>query len=264
MPKSVLASEITSFAVVLVTSLIMAHFEGRKLADYGLPVQGAFRREFWQGAFIGFAGISALLAAMRAAGVFRVESVGLHGGAILQYAILWGAVFVFVGLFEEFGFRGYALFTLTTGMGFWPAAFALSLLFGYVHHGNSGETWLGAFNAGFVGLLFCLMLRRTGDLWMAIGFHAAWDWGESYFYGVPDSGELAAGHLLNVSFSGPRWLSGGTVGPEGSWLCTLLLVLLALVFLVWLRDAKYPNPAAMGSGLDRLATSTTVSTSIST
>ena len=88
---------------------------------------------------------------------------------------------------------------------------------------------------------------------MAIGFHAAWDWGESYFYGVPDSGELAAGHLLNVSFSGPQWLSGGTVGPEGSWLCTLLLVVLWVIFLFWLREAKYPNSVALAPESPQLA-----------
>jgi membrane protease YdiL (CAAX protease family) len=181
---------------------------------------------------------------MRAAGVFRVESVGLHGAAALKYAILWGVVFVAVAFFEEFGFRGYVVFTLSTGVGFWPAAMASSLAFGYVHHGNEGETWLGAFNAGLVGLLFCLMLRRTGDLWLPIGFHAAWDWGESYFYGVPDSGTLVAGHFMNVSFTGPQWLTGGTVGPEGSWLCTLLLVVLGLAFHAWLREAGYPIAAA--------------------
>jgi membrane protease YdiL (CAAX protease family) len=263
-PKVVLIGEASSFALVLLASAIMARFERRKIAGYGLPWHRAFRREFWEGAAVGFAGISALLAAMRAAGVFHLESLALHGAAAVQYAVLWALTFLFVGLFEEFAFRGYALFTVATGIGFWPAALASSLLFGYVHHGNSGETWLGAFNAGFVGLLFCLILRRTGDLWMAIGFHAAWDWGESYFYGVPDSGQLAAGHLFNVSFSGPHWLSGGTVGPEGSWLCTFLLVVLWAIFLVWLRDAKYPNPAAISAQQSQLNTPGIIDRSIPT
>jgi membrane protease YdiL (CAAX protease family) len=89
------------------------------------------------------------------------------------------------------------------------------------------------------------MLRRTGDLWFAIGFHTAWDWAESYFYGVPDSGELVTGHLMNVSFSGPQWLTGGSVGPEGSWLCTALLVVLGLILLAWLRQVKYPRVKAV-------------------
>jgi hypothetical protein len=77
---------------------------------------------------------------------------------------------------------------------------------------------------------------------MPIGFHAAWDWGETFFYGVPDSGFPAKGHLFNPTFAGPVWLTGGSAGPEGSWLCIALLAILWIVFSLWLREKKYPNP----------------------
>ena len=80
---------------------------------------------------------------------------------------------------------------------------------------------------------------------MPIGFHAAWDWGETYFYGVPDSGQVAVGHLFNASFSGPRWLTGGTVGPEGSYLCIALLLALCFIFAHRFREAKFPNRTAL-------------------
>ncbi|HWF39209.1 MAG TPA: type II CAAX endopeptidase family protein [Candidatus Acidoferrales bacterium] len=244
-PGAALLGEGVPLLLVLLGSWIMSHLERRTLADYGLPAWGAFGAKFWLGGVFGFLSISALLAAIYAAHGFHLDGLALRGASLWKYALLWAAVFVVVGLFEEFFFRGYMLFTLTTGIGFWPAALALSALFGYVHHGNSGETWLGAFNAGLVGLLFCLLLRRTGDLWMAIGFHAAWDWGETYCYGVADSGQVAAGHLLNASFAGPQWITGGTVGPEGSYLCTALLVVLFAIFAVLLRTVKYPNPASI-------------------
>lgn len=37
------------------------------------------------------------------------------------------------------------------------------------------------------GPLFCRPPRRSGNLWMPIGFHASWGWTRTYFYGVPDS-----------------------------------------------------------------------------
>ncbi|PYV64514.1 MAG: hypothetical protein DMG97_34665 [Acidobacteria bacterium] len=77
---------------------------------------------------------------------------------------------------------------------------------------------------------------------MPIGLHMAFDWGETYFYGVADSGQTLPGHLLNSSSSGPAWLSGGTVGPEGSLLCTLLIVVVWLSCAAWLREVKYPKP----------------------
>lgn len=251
-PVALMAGEASAFSVFLVASWIMSTIEGRKIADYGLPWRRAFRGQFWGGVAIGFASITALLVALRAIGVVHFGAIALHGSEVWKYAFLWAFALLFVALFEEFAFRGYALFTLTTGIGFWSAAIISSLLFGFVHHGNPGETWVGAFSVGLVGMLFCLMLRRTGDLWMPIGFHTAWDWGETYFYGTPDSGQLAPGHLFNSSFSGPEWLTGGTVGPEASWLCLLLLVLLWCIFAAWRREARYPDPAAIANPRRRL------------
>jgi hypothetical protein len=95
-------------------------------------------------------------------------------------------------------------------------------------------------------LLFCLLLRRSGNLWMPIGFHASFGWAQSYFYGIPNSGRTLPGHLFSGSSSGPTWLTGGTVGPEGSLLLTLLLVLFWLGASAFLREVRYPNPASFG------------------
>jgi hypothetical protein len=127
----------------------------------------------------------------------------------------------------------------STGIGFWPAAILLSAYFGFSHLDRATENWVGALNAGLGGLVFCLFLRRTGNLWFPIGFHTSFNWAQVYFYGVPDSGQTVPGHLFNSSFSGPAPLTGGTVGPEGSWLCTLLLAGLAVAFAAWLRETRY-------------------------
>ena len=233
------------FFIFLIASWIMTFIEKRKIADYGLPVRKAFGKEFWQGAVIGFVAMSALLVALRALGVFSFGSMALHGVAIAKYAALWAVAFLCVGFFEEYSLRGYPLFTLTTGMGFWPAAILTSLAFGSLHLANGGEDWLGALSAGSFGFLFCLVLRRTGSLWMPIGFHMAWDWAETFFYGVPDSGQVAQGHMLNPTFHGAKLLTGGSVGPEGSILCFVVLVICWVFFLFWRPETKYPDPAAL-------------------
>ena len=174
-----------------------------------------------------------------------------------KFAAFWAVMFLLVGLFEEFLLRGYSQFTLARGIGFWPAALALSCAFGLVHLRNGGEHWAGILAAAFIGLFFCLTLKRTGNLWFAVGFHAAWDWGETFFYSVPDSGMVSPGHLLSSSLRGPQWLSGGSVGPEGSVLC---FVVIALVWISFdriypgldLRHAgqNVPLPSAGSSALD--------------
>ena len=242
-PDVLLRGEVILFGVVLLASWIMSKFEGRSVGDFGLPWRNAFRGEFWKGIVMGFAAISVLLGALRLAGVFHLGDPSLHGAELWKYASLWTFAFLGVAFFEEFGFRGYVLYTLTTGMGFWPAALLCSAIFGGVHIGNSGETWLGALAAGSIGLLFCLMLRRTGTLWLPVGFHAAWDWGETFFYGVPDSGEVAPGHLFNASLTGSKWLTGGSVGPEASVFCILLIGILFVLFAALWPGVRYPKPA---------------------
>jgi uncharacterized protein len=236
-----LIREVLHFVSFLFASWVLGRIEGRTIADYGLPWRGIVRGQFWQGALLGFATISGLLVAMRVVGVFNFGGLAVHGADIAKWAIAWALVFVLVALFEEFRARGYGLFTLSTGIGFWPAAILSAAYFGYSHHGNSGEDWIGLFNAGALGLLACLLLRRTGNLWMPIGLHTAFDWGETYFYGVANSGQTLPGHLLNSSSSGPAWLSGGAVGPEGSVLGTLLMVIVWSICAWWLREVKYPR-----------------------
>jgi len=243
-PRSLLNNEVVAFLVVLFASWVMSRIEHRKIADYGLPFRRALCSQFWLGLVFGFGFISALMLSMRLAGVYRFGVISLHGLEIWKYGAMWAAAFLFVGFFEEFFFRGYPLFTLTTGMTFWPSAILLSAFFGFIHHSNPGESPVGALEAGATGLLYCFILRRTGNLWMPIGIHAAWDWGETYFYGVPNSGLIAKGHLFNPTFAGPAWLTGGSVGPEGSWLCIALLAILWIIFPLWLREKKYPNPDA--------------------
>jgi len=235
-----LVGELMDFLIFLFASWIMGRIEGRTIGDYGLPWRKMFRRQFWLGALIGFAAISGLLVVMRIFGVFHVEGIALHGFGVAEWAIAWGLVFILVAVREEFRARGYGLFTLSMGIGFWPAAILSAAFFGYSHHGNSGEDWIGLCNAGLFGLLTCFLLRRTGNLWMPIGVHTAFDWGETYFYGVADSGQVQPGHFLNSSSSGVVWLSGGSVGPEGSVFCTLLITVLWLISAVWLRQVNYP------------------------
>lgn len=251
-PIPTLVSEAMVFLAMLLAARVMAGIEGRSLADYGLPVAGAFRKRFWQGALWGFVALTALLLATFLARGFSFGSLALSGSDAARYAVLWALAFLTVGFLEEFMMRGYALYTLATGMGFWPAAVLLSALFGSMHLFNAGENFAGALAAGLIGLFFCLTVRRTGDLWFAVGLHAAWDYSESFLYSVPDSGVVATGHLLNSSFHGPRWLTGGRVGPEGSALVFVVIAAMFVVFDRLYRDVKFP-PAAKRTSSSQLS-----------
>ena len=231
-------------ALLLVTWII-ARIEDRSFADYGLPWRRAFCLRFWQGAAIGFASLTALVVVLRLAGVLSFGPLALRGADVWKYGALWSVPFFLTALLEEFFCLGYLLFTLTTGIGFWPAAIVISCLVGGGHYFNTGGHGLAPVAVTGLFLVACLTLRRTGDLWLPLGLHSAWNWGEMFFYGLPDSGETVQGHLLSSSIHGPVWLTGGAFGPEASWLNIALLVIWWCSFSIWLRGAKYPNPAAI-------------------
>lgn len=238
--RNVALSEIFYFALVFLVSAAISKFERRRLGDYGLPARGMFGKNFWSGALWGFTMLSAIIVLMVASHAYSFGGSALAPMALLKFGLLWAFAFLMVGFFEEFAFRGYAQFTLTWGMGFWPATAVTCLIFALGHYGNPGETWVGVVEIVLIALFLCVALRRTGNLWFAIGWHMAFDWGESFFYSTPNSGMQATGHMFNASLLGSKWLSGGTVGPEGSVFDLLVTVAGILLLARIYPDAKYP------------------------
>ena len=224
----IFVQELLLFLIVFLPACLMARLENRSVGDYGLPFRSFFGNHFCQGCAIGLAEITILIGSIAAFGGYSPGSLHLQGAAILAWAVYWILFFLLVGFFEEFAFRGYLQFTLADGVGFWPAAFILSVGFGALHLWNQNEGWAGAAGVAAIGLIFALALKRTGNLWLVVGWHAAFDFGETFLFSVPDSGTVFEGHLTNASLHGPVWLTGGAVGPEGSVFSFLTMAAAAL------------------------------------
>jgi membrane protease YdiL (CAAX protease family) len=215
------------FLSALVAAAIMARIERRSFRDYGLPVKQAFGSLFWTGILWGFGTSAVEVLLIYLAGGLSFHGLALHGFAFLSSAIWWFAAMVLLGLWEEFIFRGYPLSTLATGMGFWPASILLCLLFGASHLQKPMENWIDITSIMLYGLLWCLSLRRTGSIWFAIGFHAMSDYSDMVIFAAPNTGNEGrslSGHLLNVTYHGPDWLTGGPRGIEASLLVFVILL----------------------------------------
>jgi membrane protease YdiL (CAAX protease family) len=196
---------------------------------YGLPRSAqTFGKLFWQGWLLGLFEVTLLISSIAAFGGYSFGSLSLHSMEVVRWGAVWFVAFVSVGLSEEFLFRGYTQYTLAQGIGFWPAAIFLSVLFGAVHLRNPGEGFMGAAGIVATGLVFAFALRRTGNLWLAVGWHASFDFGETFLYSVPDSGLLLAHHVSNATLHGKTWLTGGTAGPEGSVFSFLTMGIMAM------------------------------------
>lgn len=235
-----------AFPILLLLSWLMAAAEHRKLSAFGLGDVHSLSR-FLAGAAWGFLAMSLLIVILHGFHLLSFDSRLLHGLAIFRWGFIQFFAFLFVGLVEEYAFRGYLQFTLTRGLvcignlvsrpharviAFWLASSITSVLFLLAHTHNSGENKLGLLQVFVAGIVFVIALWRTGSLWWAIGFHMAWDWAQSFLYGVPDSGGLMQGRLFATHAIGNSFFSGGTDGPEGSVFCIpiLLLVIVVLFF----------------------------------
>jgi len=231
LPASV--GELAGFLGLLGASMIMAFIEHKPLISYGL--EGTRRpASFIYGTLSGFFALSLLVFALNLCGVLCFDGRAAFDWNAVSYAFAWGAAFLLVGLYEEYLMRGYLQSTMTRGIGFWWSAILLSAAFGCLHIFNKGESSVGIFTAALVGLIFCISLWYLKQLWWAIGFHASWDWSQSYLWGTADSGKLTQGHFFSVHPQGNIYLSGGATGPEGSVMAIPLLLLIAVIMLlVW-------------------------------
>ena len=247
-----LVSEGVLFLCVMAATGVMALFGDAGREVYGLAPRRVMPN-LLAGMAWGAAVLSLLVLVLHGAGLLVFDGRMLGGSSAVRYGVAWGFGFLLVGLFEETLFRGYAQATLARGLtgmfeglrtpnaevvGFWTAAVLLSFGFGLLHTSNQGETPVGLVSAGLIGLVFCFSLWRTGTLWWAIGFHAAWDWAQSFLYGVADSGTIIEQRLRAAHPVGNAYWSGGVTGPEGSLLILPVTGVVAGVIWMTLRGGR--------------------------
>ncbi len=193
----------------------MSVIERRRFAAYGLPARGFLGKHFWSGALWGFVMLSFIVALMAASHSYSVDGLALSAAELVKYGLLWA-----LGIPAGRPVRGILLSRI-------PAIHAdlgHGLLAGRRNHlsgvcgstlRNPGENWVGVLEIVLIALFLCLALRRTGNLWFAIGWHMSFDWGESFFYSTPNSGIQATGHMLKVSMNGVQVVERRQRGTGG-------------------------------------------------
>jgi len=242
-PVALIVDDAFLLLVALIATGIMAWLEHRSFAAYGLPrMRELFGRLFWTGAVWGLVMPSAVILLIFLGGGYRVHGLNVAGAELLKFAGLWLFANLLIGLSEEILFRGYFLYTLADGVGFWPAAIVESLGFGALHYYTKpNERWEDWVAVALLSIFVTLALRRTGSLAFSIGMHAALDFAFVFVFSGMNSGEFGVGRLLNAEFPSSIRLTGGVLGPEASWF-TFLVTSAAIVLLNFTyRKAKWPT-----------------------
>jgi membrane protease YdiL (CAAX protease family) len=165
-------------------------------------------------------------------------------------------LYFFAGLTEEFLFRGYIFRTFEKSGGTIYAIIFSSLCFGFAHFFNMPEdaslgykTYACLILSFEAGLPLSGAFLLTRSLWLAVGFHWAWNFLEGTVFGVAVSGTDAGPAIFTAHMTGNQYISGGVFGPEAGlpFFTVGVLTGLGMIFLA-LKQRKWSLTAGTDIG----------------
>ncbi len=179
-------------------------------------------RDLILGLSIPFAMISLLVMILWFSGHYEI--VSFNHITMLITPIIWVPV---MAAMEEFIFRGILFRIMEQTWGTYKALIISALIFGLLHLSNENANFVMFLSATSGGLMLCMAYVLTKNLWFPIVLHSGWNFVQ-IFWGTNVSGVDIFGTFINAKIEGPEWLTGGSVGIEGSYLCVVLVVLVTL------------------------------------
>ncbi|GGF17381.1 hypothetical protein GCM10011611_24000 [Aliidongia dinghuensis] len=190
-------------------------------------------RETATGTAIGIGFVALLVLVLAAAGGYRIAGWRSPVEMAMPSLMAIGAA-----LMEEVLARGFVLGLLERWAGSWVALVLSAVLFGAAHLDNPGAgAWpITALTLG-AGLALGAAYLATRRLWLPIGLHFGWNFGQSALFGLLDSG-TSFPSLIDARVEGPAWLTGGAFGPEAS----------LPGFVLWLLFGLFLLTRAVGAG----------------
>ena len=144
---------------------------------------------------------------------------------------------------EEVATRGWLLTRIAARTNLPLAIVISSSLFGILHMGNAGVTFLSVLNIILDGVLAGLLFIYTDSIWLVVAQHGTWNYVQGNLLGFQVSGTGADASIFSFTMGdGPDWLTGGAFGAEGSIITTLVLfVSLVIVYCLGERKEKFDD-----------------------
>jgi membrane protease YdiL (CAAX protease family) len=222
-PVAGLVSGAIELLGILFAGTLVARLERRRLRDFNLSGSRSLLH-FGSGLVAGFAALSALVAAMAWGGWLHFDPVALSAPQILGFALLWGVVFLIVGLCEEGTFRGYLQYTLTRGLNFWWALGIIGQICFYLLVRAKGNGAWGVYGFALLGLPPCLFLylnrAQRSSFWYAawvsstlFGFIHTGNNGENWI-GIFAAALIGFVFCVSIRVTGSAWWA---IGCHAAW-----------------------------------------------
>ncbi|CYV11036.1 CPBP family intramembrane glutamic endopeptidase [Streptococcus suis] len=229
-----LSLELFAFAFISLAIILWARFvEKSPWLGLGLTKKGAFK-DFMLGWGIGAAMLTTCVLLMWGFGAIQVTSFQFSANLVGEFLILVLAWSI-QGTTEELLTRGWMFSSLAAKHNIPVGILVSSLFFTFLHLGNDGISLIPLLDLTLFAILACLVMLKTGNLWVIGGLHAAWNCFQGNVFAFPVSGTQAGQAFIAVETSGPDWLSGGAFGVEGS----IISLLIQAGMITWLVYELY-------------------------
>ncbi|CYV18941.1 CPBP family intramembrane glutamic endopeptidase [Streptococcus suis] len=229
-----LSLELFAFAFISLAIILWARFvEKSPWLGLGLTKKGAFK-DFMLGWGIGAAMLITCVLLMWGFGAIQVTSFQFSANLVGEFLILVLAWSI-QGTTEELLTRGWMFSSLAAKHNIPVGILVSSLFFTFLHLSNDGISLIPLLDLTLFAILACLVMLKTGNLWVIGGLHAAWNCFQGNVFAFPVSGTQAGQAFIAVETSGPDWLSGGAFGVEGS----IISLLIQAGMITWLVYELY-------------------------
>jgi hypothetical protein len=224
--KSMALQMFFSYAALTVATWIMLRFlDRRPFRSVGLHFEAPWLSQLVKGILLGGGMMTVIFAVFYFSGMVTVEFRELDTVQMLFIFSNSLFLYVVVGYGEELMFRGYLFQTFVEGTNKVIATVTISVLFALAHANNPNASTFGLVNVGLAGIWLSIAYFRTESLWLPIGLHFSWNFFQGFVYSMPVSGTTSMKEQIGTAIiNGPEWLTGGSFGPEGGALATVILI----------------------------------------
>jgi uncharacterized protein len=231
--RSALLTEFITYVVVFgVTWGMCVFIDRRPLRSVGFGVHERTLIELGQGLGLGALMMAVIFTVNVGSGLASFSFKELTVTEIASMSSWSIAEFTLVAFGEELLFRGYLFQTLAEGTSRVIAVLVFAVFFAFVHIGNPNATTFSLVNIAIAGVWLSAAYFKTRGLWLPMGLHFSWNFVQNHIFSFPVSGLSMSDKQLGVLHdNGPAWLTGGTFGPEGGALATVVLIAGTLV--IW-------------------------------
>lgn len=163
------------------------------------------------------------------------------GTSAIPYVLLFLVGFMIQGASEEVVVRGWMMPVLCRYYKVPIAIIVSSLFFSFLHMGNPNVSDLALVNLALYGIFAALYAINDGGLWGIFAQHSVWNWFMGNVLGLPVSGMIIGNaSIIETKLTGPDFITGGSFGPEGGILVTVI-ELIGIVYLCYSLRKKYSS-----------------------